>query len=353
MKLEGKRITPEWYINQIISKHYYDELLYMYAKIDTAVNQYIPELAQKLLEQKKNAGAMVAFAKYSEVRSKVKLLEVVINEKLSWLLELHKEKSIVWEDKPEINIAKKFDKIYKGMLSEWCKCTSIFTLEHWDTYEKYPDILGACATYLCEILVDAMMEDDFDTFSLNYKNLLGVLLLYQEYSRKELIQIKETYRQSGVLAVYSNPIIEYSMISGYAYLWGEISGDNRWKELVLTESQKNISKDDISKKISEILSMVRNRMPAFQNRYMLHTQWCQKIENMFSNNENLHWKMERFCEVYDGESKLLRAVLNVRNSHDFLNCEAFEIYAVIVINQFLEEGSKYRSRDGWEDEYYE
>ena len=109
------------------------------------------------------------------------------------------------------------------MSSEWCKCTSNFVLNHWDIYENYPDILGACATYLCDILIEAIVDNEIDTFASNYKNLLGILLLYQEYSKKELIGIKETFRQSAVVAVYSNPIIEYCMISGYAYLWGEIS----------------------------------------------------------------------------------------------------------------------------------
>ena len=353
IKLEGKRITPEWYINQVIAKHYYEDILHMYYQINLAVNQYIPELAETLLEQKKNAGAMVVFAKYSEVRSKAKMAEGVLDKNLSWLLEFQKEKSIIWKDKPDVNITRKFDEIYKGMSSKWCQCTSIFALEHWDTYEQYPDILGACATYLCEILIDAIIENEFDTFSSNYKNLLGVLLLYQEYSRKELIQIKEVYRQSAVLAVYTNPIIEYSMISGYAYLWGEISGDSRWKELILENTEKNVTKNDVGKKFCELLTTIRNRMPAFYYRDILHTQWCQKVETVLSSNENIRWKSDRFYEVYDGESKLLRSVLSVRNEHDFLKCEAFEIYAVVVLNRFLQEDSKYRSRDGWEDKYYE
>mgnify|MGYP007107715601 CR=1 FL=1 len=53
-------------------------------------------------------------------------------------------------------------------------------------------------------LAEAIVDNEIDTFASNYKNLLGILLLYQEYSRKELIGIKETFRQSAVVAVYSN-----------------------------------------------------------------------------------------------------------------------------------------------------
>lgn len=352
IRLEKHRITPEWYINQVVAKHYYDELLQIYIKVNDSVNKYISELAKELLNQKRDAGAMVVFAKYSEVKSKVDMLDVLIADRLDWLLGYHKEQSIVWNDKPEIDVAKNFDSIYKAMSSEWCKCTSNFVLNHWDIYEKYPDILGACATYLCDILIEAIVDNEIDTFASNYKNLLEILLLYQEYNRKELIGIKETFRQSAVVAVYSNPIIEYCMISGYAYLWGEISCDERWKELILEDAKRILVKDDMAKRFCEILSSVRYRMPAIYNRDMLHTGWKQRIESALKNSGNIIWKKNRFYEVYDGKSKILKIVLNNKNYHNLLRCEAYEIYAIVILNQFVGEENRYHSRDGWEEKYY-
>ena len=352
IRLEKHRITPEWYINQVVAKHYYDELLQIYIKVNDSVNKYIPELAKELLNQNRDAGAMVVFAKYSEVKSKVNMLDVLIADRLDWLLGYHKEQSIVWNDKPEIDVAKNFDSIYKAMSSEWCRCTSNFVLNHWDIYEKYPDILGACATSLCDILIEAIVDNEIDTFASNYKNLLGILLLYQEYSRKELIGIKETFRQSAVVAVYSNPIIEYCMISGYAYLWGEISCDERWKELILEDAKRILVKDDMAKRFCEILSSVRYRMPAIYNRDVLHTGWKQRIESALKNSGNIIWKRNRFYEVYDGKSKILKIVLNNKNYHNLLRCEAYEIYAIVILNQFVDEENRYHSRDGWEEKYY-
>ena len=352
IRLEKHRITPEWYINQVVAKHYYDELLQIYIKVNDSVNKYIPELAKELLNQNRDAGAMVVFAKYSEVKSKVNMLDVLIADRLDWLLGYHKEQSIVWNDKPEIDVAKNFDSIYKAMSSEWCRCTSNFVLNHWDIYENYPDILGACATYLCDILIEAIVDNEIDTFASNYKNLLGILLLYQEYSRKELIGIKETFRQSAVVAVYSNPIIEYCMISGYAYLWGEISCDERWKELILEDAKRILVKDDMAKRFCEILSSVRYRMPAIYNRDVLHTGWKQRIESALKNSGNIIWKRNRFYEVYDGKSKILKIVLNNKNYHNLLRCEAYEIYAIVILNQFVDEENRYHSRDGWEEKYY-
>lgn len=181
---------------------------------------------------------------------------------------------------------------------------------------------------------------------------MGILLLYQEYSRKELIGIKETFRQSAVVAVYSNPIIEYCMISGYAYLWGELSCDERWKELILEDAKRILVKDNMARRFCEILSSVRYRMPAIYNRDVLHTGWKQRIESALKNSGNIIWKRNKFYEVYDGKSKILKIVLNDKNSHNLLRCEAYEIYAIVILNQFVDEENRYHSRDGWEEKYY-
>lgn len=349
VKLEGKRITPDWYINQIAAKHYYDELLIIYDKINKAVNQYIPELAGVLVKNGKNAGAVVVFAKFSEVRSKVSFVAELLDEQINGVLKFHKEKTIIWDERPDMDMAEKFEEVYKGIFTGWCKCTADFVLEHWDKYDDYPDILGACAAYLCEILIDAIVDNDFETFSSNYKNLLEILLLYQEYSRRELLKIRESYRESAVFAVYSNPIIEYSEISGYAYLWGEICGDNRWKELVVNDAKEKIAGKDLGKIMCTVLQSLQKRMPALYNRDILHTTWRQRVEYCFRHNENLQWKRTRFAQVYDGSSQLLKAVLGEKDRLQFLRCEAFEIFAIMVLNPLVSEEDRYHSQYGWEE----
>ncbi len=94
-------------------------------------------------------------------------------------------------------------------------------------------------------------------------------------------------------------------------------------------------------------------MPAIHNRDILHTNWSQRIEQMLKCSGKISWKRDRFYEVYDGESTLLKAVISAKNDFDFLNCESYEIYAIAVLNQFLQEDERYHSQDRWEDKYYE
>lgn len=78
----------------------------------------------------------------------------------------------------------------------------------------------------------------------------------------------------------------------------------------------------------------------------------QRVESALQNNGNIIWKRNKFYEVYDGKSNLLKVVLNEKNAHKFLRYEAYEIYAIVILNQFLDEDYRYHTRDGWEEKYY-
>lgn len=91
----------------------------------------------------------------------------------------------------------------------------------------------------------------------------------------------------------------------------------------------------MARRICEILSSVRYRMPAIYNRDVLHTGWKQRIESALKNSGNIIWKRNKFYEIYDGKNKILKIVLNDKNSHNLLRCEAYEIYAIVILKSVL------------------
>lgn len=111
------------------------------------------------------------------------------------------------------------------------KCCGETTLAHWRDREDFPDSLGFCYNQLCEYLVVAIEDDDFESFKSAYSGFFGVVLLYHEYVRSDVVKIKELHKQSAVFHVVTAPLIEYAIISGLAILWGEFSENRQWKEL--------------------------------------------------------------------------------------------------------------------------
>lgn len=355
-KLEGERITPDWYIEQIIAKHIYDDILNIYFVIDIIVNKHVQSLGETLLSKEKYAGAMIVYSKMSEIKSKLEDLMPIIKDLLKKLQGYQFEKTIIWSDYP----SDEFDINFKTNLMElpkkWSKCASLFTLDNWENYNKYPDLLGACYNYLCEYLIESLENFDFELFVSNYNYLWKIALLYQELSRKELMQIKETYRQDSVLAVYSNPIIEFCEISGYAYLYGEITGDNRWKIVIencFKENINNMKEDNqnICERVVSILNIPNCLRPAIYNRNVIHTSWRQRVEKKIKHMDILKWKQERFMQILDSENKLLQAVIGYNDEFKILHCEAYEIFAIEILNKYLPENKKYVSRSKWEKKY--
>lgn len=353
IKIEGRRITPEWYINQIFEKYYYDELLNAYNHINCIANEYIPEFADVFNKNKKYGAAVICYAKFSEIFSKIEAVDALLINEIDRTLKYYKEKSIIWNDKPNQTMSSIFDMTYKNNMLNWGQSTVLFMTKHWDDYKQFPDFLGDYITYLCELLIDLIIANDYEMFALNYKKLFTTLLLYQEYTYKDLMKIKDIFQQPAAIVAYIKPMIEYSEISAYAYLWGEILNDERWKEIVISDTKENIVEKDRAKDIMTMIKVMNERGMGLYNSDILRMNWKRRIDKAFQDSNKIKWRVDWFYEVYDGESQLLKNVIGVKSEYEFIRYDAYEIYVIVVLNQFVQQDDKYRSRDHWEDELYE
>lgn len=353
IKLEGERITPDWYIKQIVAKHIYDDILCLHIEMEKIVINYVPQFGEELLEKEKFAGAMIVYSKMSELKSKTQDLLPKLTSLLQRIEAFHIEKTIVWSENPCNSFEDDLEAIIRQMPTKWSKCASAFTLNLWEEYNSFPDLLGECYNYVCEFLIEALENADYSMFSEGYKNLWGLVLLYQEVSRKELIKIKESYRQDAVLAVFSNPIIDYGYISGYAYIFGEIIGDNKWKNIVSQSFEQNVEKmaeDSVNtcERLASIMQIPDILRPGIHNRDIIHTNWKQRIERSINELDCLKWENRQFMQVLFTESRLLKAAIGFKDDYQLLHCEAYEIFAVEVLNKHLPVDKKFVSRGKWE-----
>ncbi|MDC4251226.1 hypothetical protein M3X99_09360 [Clostridium perfringens] len=353
LKLEKKQITPNWYIKQVLAKHIHDDILNLYFRLDKIVNCYVPKFSNELLENKKYASTMIVYSKMSEMKSEIKGLLSSLKVCLVKLESYHIEKSIVWGENPSDDIEKKIVQNFREIPTKWSKCASAFTLYHWKEYNNFPDLLGECYNYVCEFLIESLEKMDFSSFSEVYKNLWKLAILYQEKIREDLIKTEEYNNKDGILVAYSSTIVEYGYISGYAYILGEIIGDEKWKDLI-NESFKEVIKNSLEKneelceKIIVDLNIPNSTMPFIYNRDLIHTDWKQRIEFKFRNLDCLKWRDEKFMKVLVTESNLLKAIIGYFDDLNFLHCEAYEVFAVEVVNKYLPVNKRYVSRTRWE-----
>lgn len=356
-KIEKCKVTPNWYIKQVIAKHIYKSMIEIYTALDNIFNNDVPAILDMFIKNKLYAETMVVYSKITELNSKARGLTDTIESYLSLLKKHHIETSIVWESNPITDFEEKQKKFLSEMTENWCKYSCLFSLKHNDELESLPDFLGECYNYICASLMDSIVEEDFDSFSAGYKNLWNFTFVYWENVRKDLLNIKEQYLQDRVFRVFSSPFIECGYISGYAYLLGEITNKECWKTLVVETFNDFIGKfpeeSGIRKRNCEIIvSMLNSKhfvRPGIYNRDIIHTRWKQVFEGAIREKEYLKWKDDLYVQAIDTDSSLLKAVISYHDTFSLLRCEAYEIFANQILNTYLDEGKKYKSITRWEE----
>lgn len=353
IKLEDKKITPDWYIKQISSKHivsFFNEILENISMICGT----IIEFGTTFIEKKRTFEAAVIFAQFLQFISKSQMTIDAIEQNFNLLHEYKIEPTIVWEDS-KLDLAKqKIEDAQKRLPQLLVKCSGAFALTHWSKREDYPDLLGFCYNHICEALISSIERNDFETFKGSYSGFLSIMLLYQEYVRTDVIKIKEPHHQQAVFHVATAPIIEYAMISGFAILWGEFSNSPRWRVLVDSELQGFIEEDpshvSVLKRLAELASDRKHHMLGIGNRDVLQTSWQQRIERLIRSSDLCKYEYKRFGQtVLKTDSKLLKAFCGSSFSGLGFTAAVEDVYFICCINQYLPEESKYTGDFNWEE----
>ncbi|MGG4195794.1 hypothetical protein ABEW50_20330 [Paenibacillus jamilae] len=358
LQIEKKRITADWFVEQTLAHNIYELLEDISRSLDKIYNEIVFNLGKTFFERKAYFCSMLVFSRMSELKSKMNISMAYLKEYYQLLESKHFEPTIIWPESSLPTLEERQYKTFKELPKLWSKCASLFTFESWGQNSKYPDLLGQCYNYLCEYLIESIVQSDFDTFSEIYPNLLKVTLLYQELSRLELLNIKEVYKQDAVLTVFTNPIIEFSTISGYAYLWSEILKEQRWKSVIESnlaedvELQGDRASEFYSRWIG-LANFLSNRRTAIYNRDLIQINWKQRIEHAIRKGNLLSYEYGRYgSQFLKTESKLLKAFLGATPDLVF-HAEAYEIFFVMCINKYVPEGKKYVSRWEWEKDLNE
>jgi len=354
--LENRRVTPDWYIEQIIAYQLYKKQSSIVSALSECSSMLL-ELGEAFLLEKQNYISSVTFSYYFRIRELYERILFSLKSILPALEEKQFEKSIVWEkvDLSELEChQKKLDMIVLPYLVD---CCSAFAVKHWANREEAPDFLGFCYYLICESLLNAIESDDFDSFQKIYKGFFKVVLIYHEYVRSDVAKIKEEHLQMTVISKVVAPFAKYAVLSGLAIIWGEFREATCWKDLVC-DSISNYLCDNPKKNI-EILEhfttlMKQKPLLGVGGRDTLTTSWEIRIEHAISTHPSFHVVYpDPFRRVLETNSKLLKAFIHDVD-HDRIHLTNTEdVFFVVGINPHLDEANKYRSRFGWEDRWHE
>ena len=356
-KLESKRITPDWYIKQTIAYAIYQDLNTAVDVLGRIYNN-IFYTGKQLAEKKCYLQGATTLTRLFELSSKTSLTTNILEHLFSFLETLHFEPTEIWEDcklKDFLDRKKSINREFPPYLMRCCCAT---TLTHWKKHKDFPDSLGFCYNHLCEYLVAAIENGDFESFKVAYTGFWGVTLLYHEYVRSDLIKIKETYKQNAVFHVVTAPILEYAVISGLAILWGEFSGEKQWKDLIDEELNAYVNKSDNQNdtliKIIEMLSYRKNHQHGIGNRDIIQTNWNQRITNSIIAKGFCHYEYKHpGIKVLKTDSTFLKAFCQTTFDDLGFTNGVEEAYLILCLNQYVPPEKQYKSQFKWEKDLYE
>ena len=354
-KIDKKRITPNWFVKQTVAMQIHIYLGERLHDVEQIVEVYM-QTGQALNEKKLTYCAAVFLAHCFEVISYCERIIESINVKLPILEQKHIEKSYVWKEVNSQQAITILNNLVKDIPALLIKNCGSFAIRNWNDREKKPDFLGMCYNHFCEHIVRAIETNDYLKFEALYRDFFSLTLLYQEYVRSNVVKKKEPHLQAAVVYTATDPYVEYGVISGLATLWGEFIADKRWRELVHTALDKFLQGDPESKKktLSQIVQVVQGRrafMGGITNRSVMQTDWEMRVGRAIVGNKLFQVEYRDFGQKFlKTESKLLYAFAGslFNDVLDFHDTE--DIFFIVFVNRYLEEGEKYKSRFGWEED---
>ena len=357
MSIEKEKITPDWYIEQIVANEIYTTLGSIIDSIFVALTNVF-DIGQQFLTSKHNYAAATALSHVFNLLEKCDIAIGRINNLLPELKAMHIEKNIVWEEVTTNQVIDQIKQIKKQLPNMLIQCSCTYAIEHWKVRGDSPDFLGLCYNHITESLIRAIESDDFIQFQEIYKDYFNLVLLYFEYIRTDVIKHTEKHMAGIVLHVATAPFLEYALVSGLAIIWGEFLGEPKWKELIDNSLSSFLDNSPNGKAIvlsmAQFLQNRQHNLAGIGNRDILQTGWVQRIEHSIYQNPAFEIVCDRFHKKIKTDSKLLASFSGFYLFDGFPSLHNPEdVYMIATVNKYLPENQKYKSISGWERNYAE
>lgn len=351
IKVEGKRITPDWIINQQVAK---EEYVYLNSLLDIVREElnHAFELGKIFSNKGLSFEACIIFTRFYEYESKLSKFIDIVNNRKSELEEYHVDKALIWD-------AFRLNQLQETM-AEWKKkipallteCSCHFALDNWKNSEDFPDFLGESYNHICEDAVDAIICDDIEQFFVDYENLSKIMLLYQEYIRSDFVKKNNLYRAEYAYYMYTSPIVEWAQIGGLAVLWGEFHSKLEWKDRVCNDANAIFVKDGEKSNLPEkLIEYTQNRnsfMLGIGNRDILETGWQLNVANAIRENGICESEYSIYGLTLKTDSKLLKAFCPSFMDLGFTTDPA-EVFWVVCVNPYLPEEKRFKATNSWDE----
>lgn len=351
IKVEGKRITPDWVIRQQVAK---EEYVYLNSLLDIVREglDHAFGLGKIFLDKGLYFEACIIFTRFYEYESKLSRFINVVNNRKSELEEFHIDKALSWDNFRLNQLLETVAEWKKKTPTLLFECSCHFALDNWEKSEDFPDFLGESYNHICEDAVDAIICDDIEQFSVDYENLSKIMLLYQEYIRSDFVKKNNLYRAEYAYYMFTSPIVEWAQIGGLAILWGEFHGNMEWQNCVSNGSNAIFVKDGEKSNLPEkLIEYTQNRnsfMMGIGSRDILETGWQLNVANAIRESGICESEYSIYGVTLKTDSKLLKAFCSNFMDLGFIT-DPSEVFWVMCVNPYLPSEKRFKTANSWDE----
>ena len=351
IKVEGKRITPDWVIRQQVAK---EEYVYLNSLLDIVREglDHVFGLGKTFSNEGLYFEACIIFTRFYEYESKLSRFINVVNNRKSELEEFHIDKALRWDNFRLNQLQETVAEWKKKTPTLLYECSCHFALDNWEKSEDFPDFLGESYNHICEDAVDAIICDDIEQFSVDYENLSKIMLLYQEYIRSDFVKKNKLYRAEYAYYMFTSPIVEWAQIGGLAILWGEFHGNMEWQNRVSNGSNAIFVKDGEKSNLPEkLIEYIQNRnsfMMGIGSRDILETGWQLNVANAIRESGICESEYSIYGVTLKTDSKLLKAFCSNFMDLGFIT-DPSEVFWVMCVNPYLPSEKRFKTANSWDE----
>lgn len=291
IKIERKKITPEWYIRQRTSDLYMKEFNKILKQIESIYNLNLT-MGKNLSEAKLYEYADIFIMNENEMNNKIEFIKEGLIFKENELNKNYIEKSYKFEESKLNNFYNVIEQKHKDIPNLWIKSATIWGLQKAHT-TKEKDVFGFCYNNLIEYVFNSIINFDFDEFTKFYKEIFSLSVLSETIIHED-IEMKEDISNIYKLQFQMSGLYSLFEISGYAILVGEILKDKRWLENIRTVTKNFFDKLDTEKsnvifdKWIKIIELDEGNILNFDS--MKNINWESRFTNSIQKSEKLEFE---------------------------------------------------------------
>lgn len=307
VKIEGKKITPNWYIKNLLVRRYLYFVKKYFEELMSINESFYLHYLKLLISGNKIILAAQLNQRWTEYLNKCSFALLRVEKHFNNLLQYRKVKDLDW---PEIN----FEKL-RGDIKEWEKesiSTMVAILPDLSSFNRendVPDFLGQIYTYGVEGCYQACFDNDNKTFIRLFPYVFNASLVEYDSTRKNT----KGWLLDSQISYSSEPLVDLLELSGYALIYSELYEN---KELWLTCKtvwDNYLSTQNADEIIKHIIGVVSYRESLFymMPRATLRANWELKLKHKLSELNLIHDRAEEYItgdKTKKHKSPLIRVV---------------------------------------------